>query len=186
MRSIRHHLVAVAVAVAVALGAVAVGANAFPALASAHPTASPAKVRAVIEKELPVVKLTVSMRTLKGATHFVAGGPTVEGYDWDAFGSVYHVHADRAQYAAKREWVDAVRLEIAAHRQLGHGIIENATHPSAIGVRSMKRGLGSLRRANCEFERADAALSILYHGPVITLDGSVIYVGTVRSFADCS
>ena len=179
MRPIRHRLVAVV------LGAIAVGASAFPALANAHPTASPAEVRAVIEKELPVVRLTVSIRTAEGASQFAAGGGTVEGYDWDAFGSVYHVHADRAQYAAKREWVDAVRLEIAGHRQLGHGIIENVTHPSAIGVRSMKRGLGSLRRANCEFERADAALGI-HHGPVITLDGPVIHVGAVRSFGDCS
>ena len=180
MRPIRRHCLVVV------LGVAALGAGAFPALAGAHPTASPAKVRAVIEKELPVVKLTVSMRTADGATHFVAGGATVEGYDWNAFGSVYHVHADRAQYAAKREWVDAVRLEIAGHRQLGHGIIENAVHPSAIGVRSMKRGLDSLDRANCEFERADAALDIPDHEPVITLDNPVIHVGTVRPFADCS
>jgi hypothetical protein len=171
---------------AAVLGAVALAAGASPAVAGAHPTASPAKVRAVIEKELPVVSLTVSMRTAEGASQFVAGGATIEGYEWDAFGAVYHVHADSAQYTAKREWIDAVRLEIAGHRQLGHGIITNVLHTTALGVRSMKRGLNSLQRANCEFERADAALGIPQHGPVITLDSPVIHVGTVRPFAGCS
>jgi hypothetical protein len=180
MISIRHHLAAVA------LGVVALGAGALPASAGAHPIASPAKVRAVIEKELPVVRLTVSIRTSDGAARFVGSGAATEGYEWDAFGSVYHTHADRAQYAAKREWIDAVRLEIDGHHQLGHGILENVMHPSTLGVRSMKRGLASLRRANCEFERADAALGVPDHGPVITVDGPVIHVGPVRPFANCS
>jgi hypothetical protein len=50
----------------------------------------------------------------------------------------------------------------------------------------MKRGLDSLRRADCEFERADAGLGVSQHGPVITLDSPVIDVGTVQPFADCS
>jgi hypothetical protein len=63
---------------AAVLGAGVLAACGFSALASAHTPASPAQVRSVIEKELPTIKLTVSLQTPAGAAQFVRGQARVD------------------------------------------------------------------------------------------------------------